>query len=160
MREPAGCAYALRMWTVSPTSWTSRSYLVEDGRSSVGTFGFGAWKGDGAIEVDGRRFSVQREGFWRPRYHLMEGNKRVATARSLGSFRRRFHIADHEVDRRTDGVLKRGAVAHVGNPRSRIHVHIEGAEGQIIRGSAITQRDGDDRAAIGIGHRQEAERTG
>ena len=81
------------MWTASPVNWTSRTYHVEDKGTGVGALAFGGWSGHGAIELHGRRLTVQREGFWNPQFHLIDGSKRLATARSLGTFRRGFHVA-------------------------------------------------------------------
>jgi hypothetical protein len=79
------------MWKASPIHWTSRSYHVEDEGTAVGVLAFGGW-GHGAIELDGRRLTVQRERFWSPQFHLMDGSKRLATACPLGAFQRGFRV--------------------------------------------------------------------
>jgi hypothetical protein len=81
------------MWKASPVNWTSRTYHVEDEGTGVGALDFGGWRGHGAIDLDGRRLTVQREGFWNPQFHLMDGSRRLASARSLGAFQRGFHVA-------------------------------------------------------------------
>jgi hypothetical protein len=97
------------MWTASPINWISRTYHIEDKGTGVGTLAFGWWSGHGAIEHDRRRLTVQRERFWNPQYHLMDGSKRLATARSLGAFRRGFHVAhgDEELVLLPPSVLSR-----------------------------------------------------
>ena len=78
------------MWRASPIDWIGRTYRVEEDGETVGKVEFASWSG-GIVLAD-QRFAIVREGYWNPKYHLERDRKRVATASSLGVFRRSFHL--------------------------------------------------------------------
>ena len=80
------------VWRASPVGWLGRTYRVEQDGEAVGTVEFGSWSECGAIVLADRRLAIVREGFWNPKFHLERDRKRMATASSVGVFRRSFQL--------------------------------------------------------------------
>lgn len=78
------------MWILRPVGWLAQSYTVEERGKPVATLAFGGWRVQPAIEIDGRRLPIRREGFWNPKFHLSDARTILGTARSAGAFRRGF----------------------------------------------------------------------
>jgi len=90
------------MWRAYPVGWFCRRYRVEDGGRTLATLEFGSWSERGALELDGRRLAIRREGFWNPRFFLSEGTKDLVTSLSAGAFRRGFYLAHGDDEYRLD----------------------------------------------------------
>jgi hypothetical protein len=80
------------VWRASPVDWLARSYCIEEGARSVAVVEVGFGRRRDAIELDGRRFLIHREGFWHPTFLLTSGSDTVARGRSAGAFQRGFMI--------------------------------------------------------------------
>ncbi len=107
------------MWRAHPVGWLARSYRVEESGRTIGTVEFGSWSECGALVLDGRRLSIQREGYWNPKFHPLEKQGTLATVRSAGAFRRGFYLVwgdeEYRLDRsstfsRSFAITRRGQV--------------------------------------------------
>lgn len=90
------------MWSITPQSWFSPRYGVEEDGRPIGTLELGKWRECGAIVLETRRLTIRREGFWCPRYHLQDGERTLASAHPAswrGGFRIAHEGAEYLVDR-------------------------------------------------------------
>jgi hypothetical protein len=90
------------VWRAYAVGWLARSFRVEDRGRAVGSIEFGTFGERGALELDGRRLAVRREGFWHPRFVLSDGRAELATGQSAGAFRRGFRIVHAGEEYRLD----------------------------------------------------------
>jgi len=68
-------------------------HRLETAAGELGTFSFPAFRGGGVFRTpEGREWSVQRTGWWRPTYELRDGEALVATAHPRGAFRREVAV--------------------------------------------------------------------
>lgn len=90
------------MWRATPAGWFSSRYRVEERGQTIATLEFGSWSERGALELDGRRLVIRREGFWKPKFFLSEGPTSLATSLPAGAFRRGFYLAHGDDEYRLD----------------------------------------------------------
>lgn len=90
------------MWTCVPRGWWGREYGIAERGAPVATLSFGAWNGGGAILADGERLTLERRGFWNPKYDLLRRHERVAVAERAGAFRGGFYVAGGDLELRLE----------------------------------------------------------
>jgi hypothetical protein len=83
------------MWEAHAIGWFARSYRIEEDGEPLATLEFAAWRERGTLSFGKRRFSIEREGRWRPGYSLRERGETLATAGIPSAFRRGL-VLTHE----------------------------------------------------------------
>jgi hypothetical protein len=90
------------MWTACPVGLLARSHRIEERGRTIGTIEFGTWSERGALELEGRRLVIRREGYWNPKFELLDGREVLGRGRSAGAFRRGYCLVWGDEEYRLD----------------------------------------------------------
>ena len=96
----------LAVWTLSPKSWSSWDFTVEDADGTLANIDVSWWREKAAVTIEGQPYRVYREGAMSGDFVLESGGDIIARATKPSAFRRAFELRH---DGRTYTLRARGA---------------------------------------------------